>query len=297
MHDIYANLIPKDKKYDQARFNENLTQRIVGKYADRIGVVSKLDMEQLIASGIDQEKMYWAPVGAELRTLPGSIKRKNIVFVGNMFYPPNYDAAKLISNFIAPAVLKRVPDAHFLLIGNAPFDIQNLPNVKFLGPQDDLASSFNTATLGIAPLNNGSGMKVKMLDYASFGLPVVGTKISAMGYDENDGFMITDDYESFVNCMIELLNNPEEASRRGRAAKAYVDREFSWEHIVDCQYKIYEAAYWDHQHGKNAMNIPVFERSDGRIEVDGFLLEPPQHLREKRYELAKPLQKDCMLEI
>jgi glycosyltransferase involved in cell wall biosynthesis len=298
MHDIYADLLPKDRKYDQARFNENITQRTVGKYADRIGVISKIDMERLSSSGIDPQKMHWAPVGIERREISRTVRNNDsVVFVGNMFYGPNYEAAKFIAEYIAPAVKKECPNAVFSLIGNAPQDIASLPNINYIGPQDDLALYFNKATVGLAPLNNGSGMKVKMLDYASFGLPVVGTTIAAMGYESNDGFIITDDYPTFVSQVIALLKAPQMAQEKGRAGKEYVDNNFSWDTIVKNQYQVYCDLYEEHLARNATVSIPFKVSSSGRIEVDGFLLEKPQHLAEERYKMVEPLQSDCVLKI
>lgn len=298
MHDIYADLLPKDRKYDQARFNENLTQRIVGKYADRIGVISKIDMERLASGVVDPQKMYWAPVGIESREIVKSnLGSQNVVFVGNMFYGPNYEAAKLIAEYISPAVRKECPNATFSLIGNAPEDIAVLKNVVYLGPQDDLAPHFNNATVGLAPLNNGSGMKVKMLDYASFGLPVVGTTIAAMGYEENGGFIITDDYPTFVSQIVSLLKAPQLAQERGKSGKEYIDSNFSWNSIVHRQYQVYCTLYQEHLARNSPVSIPFKLSASGHVEVDGFLLEKPQHLAEERYQMVECLQNDRVLQI
>ncbi|MDD3020667.1 MAG: glycosyltransferase family 4 protein [Alphaproteobacteria bacterium] len=298
MHDIYADLLPKDRKYDQARFNENLTQRIVGKYADRVGVISRIDMERLASGVVDPQKMYWAPVGIESReTVRSKRDTQNVVFVGNMFYGPNYEAAKLISKYISPAVKEECPNAIFSLIGNAPEDIASLKNVVHLGPQDDLAPHFNKASVGLAPLNNGSGMKVKMLDYASFGLPVVGTTIAAMGYEENDGFIITDDYPTFVSQIVGLLKSPQLAQERGKAGKEYIDRNFSWYSIVQRQYQVYCDLYQEHLGRSSPVSIPFKLSASGHVEVNGFLLEKPQHLAEERYQMVQHLQKEMILRL
>lgn len=52
---------------------------------------------------------------------------------------------------------------------------------KLPSPVDDVVPYFQAAALGVAPLTSASGMKVKVLQYASYGLPVVGTLMNRRG--------------------------------------------------------------------------------------------------------------------
>ncbi len=298
MHDIYADLLPQGPEYEEARKQEALTQRIVGKYADKIGVISKLDLAKLVNDGIDASKMNWAPVGVNVREAPHTNNFGNkVVFVGNMFYGPNYDAAKLISSTIAPRVKKHIPDASFILVGNAPEDLKGLANIELVGPKDNLSRQFSDAALGLAPLTSGSGMKVKMLEYASHGLPVVGTTVAASGYEDNDGFIIRDNIDDFIKEIVRLLNDPDEILVIGAAAKKYAEENFSWDRIVDGQYNLYKALYEEKNICANFNPIPFVRDEDGRIIVDNKILVQPQHLQELRYEHAERRQIDRVISI
>lgn len=293
MHDLYSDLAA-DPETAQRELHSQLT---IANHCDHIFVMSKLDMERLIDYGLDENRLTWAPNGVEVkpeRQTPCSTQE--LVFVGNMYYPPNAEAVMLIKNEIAPAVMKTCPQASFKIIGNAPEHLKaDAPsNVNFLGMQPDLGVHFSTALAALAPLMHGGGMKVKMLDYASHSLPIVCTDIAMMGYDKNPGFALCGNINEFIAATIQLLNDPKQAFVCGQQSRSYVDEIFSWNNIIERQYQAYKEI---NQKPKREQKIEYSKDRAGNITIDGFVIEHPSHLAEERYQEAKPYQTTQIFEI
>jgi glycosyltransferase involved in cell wall biosynthesis len=106
-----------------------------------------------------------------------------IVFVG-AYYKPNNDAARFIIEKIAPRLRK----FKFIIIGSCSdaFDKGLLPsNIRLLGrvSEEQLDAVLSASDIAINPMFNGSGVNIKMLDYMSYGLPIVTTQVGARGIE------------------------------------------------------------------------------------------------------------------
>ena len=53
--------------------------------------------------------------------------------------------------------------------------------VKFLGYVEDLNDIFSKTTIALAPLFEGSGTRLKILDYLSAGIPTISTNLGVEG--------------------------------------------------------------------------------------------------------------------
>jgi glycosyltransferase involved in cell wall biosynthesis len=86
------------------------------------------------------------------------------------------------------------------------------------GRRRDIASVLHGADLAIAPLTFGSGLKIKLLDYARHGLTTVATGPAVAGFAPGGPFIVADDAAGFTAAITAAL----EAPRRTIAALTYV---------------------------------------------------------------------------
>lgn len=164
----------------------------------------------------------------------GSGDLMRVVFVGTMNYEPNADAAVRFSKRVWPRVLERFPDAEFHIVGRAPLrEVQRLhiPGVKVVGTVPDVTEACRGARLAVVPLNAGSGIKTKTLEFMSLGLPVVATPCGAEGIDADrqQGLWIAKGDDELVDGITHYLKDAELAKRTGLAARRYVEERFSWD--------------------------------------------------------------------
>lgn len=118
------------------------------------------------------------------------LEREGVVFVGSFSHLPNRDAARIIIEFIAPALLERSPEIKIEIIGSGfdeLRDVPELPNLTIRGDVIDLDTVLQSSVAMIVPLRFGAGMKGKVVSAMVNGLPVVTTSIGAEGMDLVDG--------------------------------------------------------------------------------------------------------------
>ena len=148
------------------------------------------------------------------RELPGYEARRNIIFIGGFDHAPNADAVLYFAREIFPRIHERIPEAVFQVIGPYPTEeISRLASksIHILGFVPDVAPLFDQARVSVAPLRFGAGVKGKVNQSMSFGVPTVVTSVASEGMYLTHGVnvMIADPPESFADAVVELWTNPE----------------------------------------------------------------------------------------
>jgi O-antigen biosynthesis protein len=155
---------------------------------------------------------------------PGYEARREILFIGTLDHIPNADAVLFFTREIFPRVLERIPEAVFEVIGSEPPpEISRLESssVRILGYVPDVKPLFDRARISVAPLRFGAGVKGKVNQSMSFGVPTVVTSIAAEGMYLTDGehALVADDPASFADAVVRLWTSPElwrKISKSGR---------------------------------------------------------------------------------
>jgi glycosyltransferase involved in cell wall biosynthesis len=145
---------------------------------------------------------------------------RDILFLGGFSHPPNIQAAKFFVKSVMPLLRETLPDTYFNIIGSgARVAVPELVSdrVRVLGYVQSLAEHFGRARVFVAPLVAGAGLKGKVLDAISYGVPCVLSPIAAEGTGLRDG----------VHCLI--ANSPEEWA--DRVKRLYTD-ETLWARIA-----------------------------------------------------------------
>ena len=179
-HNVEASL-RKGTRYEE--YTEKLESALV-KRADHVITVSEEDASLMSTLyGKDIRSVTPIPDGFEnpACTWAGS-ESKDVVFIGSA-YMPNLEAAK---NVIMIAGQK--PEYNFKIIGSVCNSLKkrSIPsNVKLLGIIDESTKEKEICTsfLALNPVERGSGVNVKMLDYISHGIPIITTEIGTRGFE------------------------------------------------------------------------------------------------------------------
>ena len=123
-------------------------------------------------------------------------KRKDIMFVGGFRHGPNYDGIKWFIQDVLPEVLSKIPDLVLHVVGSyPPEELLNMQskNVKVEGfvSDDDLIKLYEEVRLVVVPLRYGAGIKGKVIEAMSHGVPVLTTTCGAEGI-ETDALKVDD---------------------------------------------------------------------------------------------------------
>ena len=139
--------------------------------------------------------------------------RDGVVFVGGFQHPPNIDAVEFYVEEIWPLFREQCPGVPTYIIGSRmPDRLRKLGEshgLNMLGFVEDLMPYYMQSVLSIAPLRYGAGVKGKVNQALSYGLPVVGTSaaLEGMGLEHGRQAMLADSAEAFASAMIEAYSD------------------------------------------------------------------------------------------
>ena len=149
-----------------------------------------------------------------------------VMFVGNLGGKHNLNAARWTARVLPQAL--RAP-ARIVLAGPGTETIEPVlaPGVEVLciGEVDDLVGLLGRATICVAPLDAGAGVKTKVLDYLAAGARIAGTPTAFEGFEHCPGLVQAplEDLPAVIQQMIDNAETGEEASRRRVAQRAWLD--------------------------------------------------------------------------
>ncbi|MFA5232533.1 MAG: glycosyltransferase family 4 protein [Candidatus Paceibacterota bacterium] len=196
---------------------------------DQIVCMTPLDFKELITnSPASKEKLAIIPNPIDTKFFPfygPNLKNFNIVFVGNMFYWPNNNAAKVIIKKIYPK-LKKCKKIKIYLIGMVPKNLEKITknkNIIFTKSVTNLNEYLKKASIALCPLREGSGMKVKILNYCSAGLPIITTRIGASGYEKIKSLIVEDDIDKYADIITNLYSRKNLLFKIGKDNRKYVE--------------------------------------------------------------------------
>lgn len=154
-----------------------------------------------------------------------NINSKTLLFIGSYTYGPNIAAAELLIDKIWPLVRRRVPEARLQIAGNGPERIPSFKarpqGVEFSGFLPMLDETYRNTQIVCCPILTGGGTRLKIIEAAAYGKPVVSTKLGAEGleFEEGSEIILRDGATDFAEACIELLKDPTKCGEIGRRAR------------------------------------------------------------------------------
>jgi polysaccharide biosynthesis protein PslH len=171
---------------------------------------------------------------------------QRVTFLGGLHYPPNAQGLCWFAEHIFPKVRAEAPDAVLTAIGKQPPQaLANLgippANLQVTGYVDDPRPYLTETAAFIVPLLAGGGMRVKILDAWSWGLPMVSTSVGAEGIkiapDEN--ILIADEPDAFAAATVALLADPQLNHRISTAGRRWIEQNYDWHTVYAAWDKVY----------------------------------------------------------
>ena len=162
-----------------------------------------------------------------------------IIFTGTMNYYPNIYAVLFFAQQCWPLIRAQVPDATWQIVGrNPPPEVgrlAELPGVTVTGSVPGVRPYLASSAVAIAPLQIGSGTRVKILEALAMRKAVVSTSVGCEGLSLVPGkhLIVADQPEEIVQAVVALLNNQDMRNALGAAGRALVETEYSWEKCGD----------------------------------------------------------------
>lgn len=162
----------------------------------------------------------------------------DLVFTGNMNYPPNVDGAKRIVYEILPDLKERGFALKVLIAGANPSDevkeLAKVEGVTVSGWMDDIRVAYDSARVFVAPMRIGTGLQNKLLEAMSMELPSITTHLAANAFskEQQKAFVTADTNHLIVEAILYFINFRENAAQQGKLARDMVVAHFSWNAAV-----------------------------------------------------------------
>jgi glycosyltransferase involved in cell wall biosynthesis len=168
---------------------------------------------------------------------------RRITFLGGLHWPPNAQGVLWFADQVFPQVRAAVPEATLTVIGKDPPAGLEGEGIEVSGYVTELAPFLAETAVFIVPLHAGGGMRVKILDAWSWGLPVVSTTIGAEGiHIQNEkNLLLGDSAPAFAQAVIRVLRDPALAQRLGQNGRQTVTERYDWRVIYSAWDKVYAA--------------------------------------------------------
>ncbi|MFZ1703522.1 MAG: glycosyltransferase, partial [Saprospiraceae bacterium] len=158
----------------------------------------------------------------------------DLVFVGNMGYLPNIEAAE----FIVAHIMPLLPLETTLLLAGARPDVRvqklKSPKVHVSGWFEDIREAYASAKIFVAPLWSGTGQQNKILEAMALGLPCITTTLVNNAIHATNGvnILLADDVNTFSDKINDLLVSNDAILNIGRQAQIFVKQNYNWEDSV-----------------------------------------------------------------
>lgn len=178
----------------------------------------------VVANGVDTD--FFTPLQRE--------KRYDLVFTGNMGYPPNINSAEFLVNQILPRLLTRKHDLRLLLAGANPnlrVMVLKSGNVEVSGWVPDMRECYASAKIFIAPMQIGTGLQNKLLEAMAMQIPCITSPLAfqALKAEAGRDILVASTPDEYVNHVMTLLNDPVKAREIGNNGYRFVHENYSWE--------------------------------------------------------------------
>lgn len=241
------------------------------KQMDKLICISAQTREECLKRGISAEQCVIIPIGIEVDDYrPSSQEKgkiealigKNIDDIKILLTVGRLVKRKGVASFIArvlPQIIRVHPDVHYLVVGEGPERCSIEAQVRALGLEDKvsilgrvdgrtLKAIYHLSDIFIMPnisvKGDFEGFGLVALEACAAGLCVVVSKLEgiqdAVIHGQN-GFLVSpDDIDSYVEIILNLLEDEQKRKHCGNKARDFVLRNYNWEKISHQYLKVFQ---------------------------------------------------------
>lgn len=182
--------------------------------------------------GVSRNVVQWTPYFQNMeKVIRNKEFGKNILFYGSMSRPENYLSVEWFLNEVKP-LLKN--EYKYIIIGNNPHESlkkYESKDVIITGFVDDVRPFFKEGLCLVAPLLMGAGVKIKVIEAMSSGLPVLTNQIGIEGIPakENEDYIKCENPLDYVNGINLLTNDKQINLDIGNRSRQFIFENFNYE--------------------------------------------------------------------
>jgi glycosyltransferase involved in cell wall biosynthesis len=227
----------------QVRQVENVVPKLL-RQCDHLWIASRADQPLLRAFPTSiLPNIPFEDEGAERapRCAPRP-ESKSVLMVGSLRHTVNVTATEQFVRAVWPRVHARVPGSQFRIVGYGMTDDQKrrwgaVSGVVPVGFVDDLTEEYDRSAFTVAPIFEGGGTKIKVLESLRYGRTVLATAHAHRGYESvlrhGEELWVAPDEEALAEGCVRLLTDPDLRGRMAQAGADAVARHYSYESFAE----------------------------------------------------------------
>lgn len=186
-------------------------------HVDGVMAISHLDKTHYLEESNIKTPLEVIPLGIAIESENLHAIKKNAFFhLGAMDWEPNIQGMHWFLKDVWPLILAKAPDAT-LTLGGKNIDTYNLPEFAenknvIIVPEVKVAKDFmKNNGIMLVPITIAGGIRIKIIEGMSYGVPVVSTLTGAEGINATSGveIMLGEEANEMAEKALELLNNTE----------------------------------------------------------------------------------------
>ena len=210
-------------RYEAAIFNDFDIRTIISEPDRELFPHEKRNEILIIPNGVNHD--FFKPMERE--------KKYDLVFTGNMSYPPNVNAVEYLANEILPIVWKSRPETTLYIAGATPDPkVKKTASDRIIvsGWLDDIRDAYAQSRVFIAPMRIGTGLQNKLLEAMSMRLPAITSPLAnaSLGAKPNEAILIGSNAEEMAQHILTLLTNRQKAAQIAQAGFDFTNRVYDW---------------------------------------------------------------------
>lgn len=201
-------------------------------------VVSDQERQMLESVARNGTKLEVIPNCIEVQSYQGfdtTPRPETMIFTGSFRYRPNYEAMIWFIEEVLPLIQERHPGASLTITGDhAGLPLPPARNVTLTGFVDDIRPLIAGSWLSLAPIHEGGGTRLKILEAMALKTPVISTSKGAEGLDARDGehLLIADTPPTFAAAVSHLFSRPHLRHELADNALRLVGQRYDWPAIM-----------------------------------------------------------------
>ncbi len=163
-----------------------------------------------------------------------------LAIIGNFTYAPNKDSLIYIINEVLPKIKSKFT---LDVVGKIEEDTVNelkRDNVNYLGFLDNTNEALCKADLFLSPIVYGTGIKTKILQSLSLGIPTITNDIGIMNIKDEikECLIVENDAEKIAKAVDDLLADENRRNEMSKKSVDFIKKNHDWDKIIETLYQV-----------------------------------------------------------
>jgi glycosyltransferase involved in cell wall biosynthesis len=221
---------------------------VLGRAARRFETHQPPHVHAMVAAGCTEARAMgaaWVPLVIPAMPEPAAEPDVDVLFFGNLSYPPNIAAVRRLAS-MWPALQAHRPGTTLALAGATPTAEVRATAGRYGWPLwadfPSVPDIVHRARVAVAPLDHVSGIQTKVLEAAALGVAQVITPAVLTGLDPGFPALVAGDDAKFVSAVSHLLDDHATRVELAARARRHMRAEYSAERWTAATLHLLDAA-------------------------------------------------------